>query len=103
MIKFWMLSSLWIFFMILGVTFIQRKQIQDNFIEIFGEGHAEIIKAKILFDDLSSLIICSFIPLFNVFYLIVYLTYGFCDKNGTWIQLLKTTHEKNEEDKKGSI
>ena len=81
MMKIWILSSLWIFFMILGITVIRKENIREVFIEIFGERHRFAIENSILFDNLSSLLIASFVPLFNVFYLIMYLVYSFCDKD----------------------
>ena len=92
MMQNWIFSSLWILFMILGVTVIRRENIKEVFIEIFGENHRVAIENAVLFDTLASLIIVSFIPVFNVFYLFMYLVYGFADKNGEMIQLLKKAH-----------
>lgn len=92
MMQNWIFSSLWILFMILGVTVIRRENIKEVFIEIFGENHRVAIENAVLFDTLASLIIVSFIPIFNVFYLFMYLVYGFADKNGEMIQLLKKAH-----------
>lgn len=92
MMQNWIFSSLWILFMILGVTVIRRENIKEVFIEIFGENHRVAIENAVLFDTLASLIIVSFIPIFNVFYLFMYLIYGFADKNGEMIQLLKKAH-----------
>lgn len=85
MIQKWILSSLWILFMILGVTIIRRENIKAVFIEIFGENHKTAIEKTLLFDNITSLIIASFIPIFNVFYLFMYLVYGFADKDGETI------------------
>ena len=92
MMQNWIFSSLWILFMILGVTVIRRENIKEVFIEIFGENHRVAIENAVLFDTLASLIIVSFIPVFNVFYLFMYLVYGLADKNGEMIQLIKKAH-----------
>lgn len=92
MLQKWILSSLWILFMILGITFIKKENIREVFIEIFGEEHRFVIEHSILFDSIPSLIIASFVPFFNIFYLIMYLVYGFCDKDSEIIQKLKKEH-----------
>lgn len=101
MMQNWIFSSLQILFMILGVTVIRRENIKEVFIEIFGENHRVAIENAVLFDTLASLIIVSFIPIFNVFYLFMYLIYGFADKNGEMIQLLKKAHQDSEDDRNG--
>ena len=101
MMKYWILSSLWVLFMILGVTIIRRENIKQVFIEIFGESHRISIENTFLFDTLSSLIIISFIPIFNIFYLFMYLVYGFANKDGEMIQLLKKSHQDSIDDRNG--
>ena len=53
----WIASSLWIFFMLLGVTFIRRNNMKKNFKEIFEEEDPEVLDKAILFDKLITLII----------------------------------------------
>ena len=94
----WIASSLWIFFMLLGVTFIRRNNMKKNFKEIFEEKDPEVLDKVILFDKLITLIIVSFIPVFNLFYLCMYLCIGFCDRKGYYIQKLKKIHQEDLED-----
>lgn len=97
----WIFSSLWILFMILGITIIRKENIKEVFIEIFGENHRIAIENAFLFDTFATLIIASFIPIFNVFYLFMYLFYGFADKDGEIIQLLKKVHQDSMDDRNG--
>lgn len=97
----WIASSLWIFFMLLGVTFIRRDNMRKNFKEIFEEEDPEVLDKVILFDKLSTLIIVSFIPVFNFIYLCFYLIIGFCDRKNYYIQTLKRLHKEDLEDKRG--
>ena len=73
----WIVSSLWIFFMLLGVTFIRRDNMKENFKEIFEEEDPAELDKVILFDKFSTLIIVSFLPVFNFLYLCMYLLIGF--------------------------
>lgn len=97
----WIASSLWIFFMLLGVTFIRRDNMKKNFKEIFEEEDPEVLEKVILFDKLITLIIVSSIPIFNLFYLFMYLCIGFCDRKGYCIQKLKKIHQEDLADRRG--
>lgn len=102
MIQKWIFSSLWILFMILGITFIRKENIKEVFIEIFGENLRELVEGFVLFDDPLTLIIVSFIPILNIYYLIVYLCLGFCNKNVDFIQTLKEAHQNDMNDRNGT-
>ena len=97
----WIASSLWIFFMLLGITFIRRDNMKKNFKEIFEEEDPAELDKVILFDKISTLIIVSFIPVFNFLYLCMYLFIGFCDRKGYYIQKLKKMHQEDIVDKRG--
>ena len=97
----WIASSLWIFFMLLGVTFIRRNNMKKNFKEIFEEEDPAELDKVILFDKFSTLIIVSFLPVFNFLYLCMYLLIGFCDRKGYYIQKLKKMHQEDLADKRG--
>ena len=97
----WIASSLWIFFMLLGVTFIRRDNMKKNFKEIVEEEDPEVLDKVILFDKLITLIIVSFIPVFNFLYLCMYLLIGFCDRKGYYIQTLKKKHQEDLADRRG--
>ena len=97
----WIASSLWIFFMLLGVTFIRRDNMKKNFKEIFEEEDPEVLDKVILFDKLFTLIIVSFIPIFNLFYLGLYLCIGFSDSKGYYVQKLKKMHQEDLADRRG--
>ena len=74
---------------------------KKNFKEIFEEEDPAELDKVILFDKLSTLIIISFFPVFNVLYLCMYLLIGFCDKKGYYIQKLKKMHQEDLADKRG--
>ena len=97
----WIASSLWIFFMLLGVTFIRRDNMKKNFKEIFEEEDPEVLDKVILFDKLFTLIIVSFLPVFNFLYLCMYFLIGFCDRKGYYIQKLKKMHQEDLADRRG--
>ena len=56
MLKFWILSSAWFFFMYIGVSVIRSDNLRENFIYIFGEERSKIINKMILFDNPQTLI-----------------------------------------------
>ena len=81
----WIASSLWIFFMLLGVTFIRRDNMKENFKEIFEEEDPAELDKVILFDKFSTLIIVSFFPVFNFLYLCMFLLIRLCISKGYYI------------------
>ena len=97
----WIASSLWTFFMLLGVTFIRHDHMKNNFKEIFEEENPDVLDKVILFDSFFVLIVVSLIPIINFLYLCLYLLIAFGDRKGYYIQRLKKVHQEDLADRRG--
>ena len=74
---------------------------KKNFKEIFEEEDPAELDKVILFDKFSTLIIVSFLPVFNFLYLCMYLLIGFCDRKGYYKKKKKKLHQEDLADKRG--